>query len=60
MEPRNDGHGVGALCLTIKVPPSFPEKYHKAIVRAADLCAVKKHIMDAPAFSVATKVVATA
>jgi ribosomal protein S12 methylthiotransferase accessory factor len=36
--------------LEIKVPPGFPEKYEKAVVRAADLCWVKKNIQTAPAF----------
>ena len=36
--------------LEIKLPPEFPEKYERAVVRAADLCWVKKHIQKAPEF----------
>ncbi len=36
--------------LEIKLPAEFPEKYEKAVVRAADLCWVKKHIQKAPDF----------
>jgi ribosomal protein S12 methylthiotransferase accessory factor len=36
--------------IEIKLPPEFPEKYEKAVIRAADLCWVKKHIQKAPAF----------
>ena len=43
--------------LEIQVPPEFPERYHKALVRAADQCAVKKTIAAPPAFDVHTAVV---
>jgi ribosomal protein S12 methylthiotransferase accessory factor len=38
--------------LDIQVPPGFPEKYHDALVRVADQCAVKKAIQAMPQFSV--------
>lgn len=47
---------VGKIVLDIRVPPTFPEKYHEALVRAADQCAVKKHIENPPAFEVKTTV----
>ncbi len=34
--------------LELKVPDDFPAKYHKAILRAMDQCAVKKAIVDPP------------
>lgn len=43
--------------LDILVPPDFPEKYHEALIRAADQCAVKKHLEQPPTFNVQTKVV---
>ena len=42
--------------LDILVPPEFPQKYHEALVRAADQCAVKKHLEQPPTFNVQTKV----
>jgi len=39
---------VGAIRLAIELPPDFPERYVPAVVRAADLCAVKKHLADPP------------
>ncbi len=42
--------------LDVEVPPSFPEKYHDALVRVADQCAVKKAIQAQPAFAVRTVV----
>ncbi len=34
----------------IYLPPEFPQKYHKAVERAAGTCAVKKSILDPPEF----------
>ena len=47
---------VGRVELEILVPPTFPEKYHEALVRVASQCTVKKHIEHPPAFSVKTLV----
>lgn len=47
---------VGRVELEILVPPTFPEKYHEALVRTASQCTVKKHIEHPPAFSVKTVV----
>ena len=44
--------------LDIVVPPHFPEKYHDALIRAADQCAVKKHMELAPSFNVTTRIAA--
>jgi ribosomal protein S12 methylthiotransferase accessory factor len=43
--------------LDIQLPPDFPEKYKEAVIRAAELCAVKKHLEQPPAFEVYTSVV---
>jgi ribosomal protein S12 methylthiotransferase accessory factor len=48
---------VGKIDLEIQVPPSFPEKYIPAMVRAAELCAVKKHLEQPPQIEVYTKTV---
>jgi ribosomal protein S12 methylthiotransferase accessory factor len=42
--------------IDIQVPPGFPEKYHEALVRAANQCAVKKHLENPPRFEVRTVV----
>ena len=34
--------------LEIQLPPSFPEKYKQAVIRSAELCAVKKHFENPP------------
>lgn len=30
--------------LTLDLPPSFPERYREAVIRAADQCTVKQHL----------------
>ena len=47
---------VARIALDIQVPPTFPEKYRDALVRAASQCAVKKHLEKPPAFDVQTVV----
>lgn len=40
------------MSLQLTLPRGFPEKYRAGITRAMELCTVKRHIMDAPEFSV--------
>jgi putative redox protein len=42
--------------LRIIVPPEFPEKYYEALIRAAEMCKVKKSIENPPVFKVATEI----
>lgn len=44
------------IVIDINVPPDFPEKYHKALIKVADQCAVKKTIMHPPNFEIKTVV----
>jgi len=46
---------IGAVRIEVEVPPEFPQKYHDALVRAIDQCAVKRHIVEAPEFEVEVK-----
>jgi putative redox protein len=43
---------IGLVRMEIQLPAAFPEKYRDAIVRAADQCAVKRHILEPPRFEV--------
>ncbi len=38
--------------LQITLPPGFPVKYHNAIIKSAELCAVKKALMNPPDFEI--------
>lgn len=40
--------------IDIKLPQDFPDKYRDAVIKAAGACTVKKHIADAPEFSIVT------
>lgn len=51
---------TATLRLDIRLPQDFPEKYRDAVIRAADQCAVKRHIVEAPRFEVVTSVLETA
>jgi putative redox protein len=52
----DEKHVLKKVSLQIHVPASFPAKYHDALVRSADGCAVKKAIQAQPAFAVKTVV----
>jgi ribosomal protein S12 methylthiotransferase accessory factor len=54
-DPFNRGM-VGKVQFEIQVPSDFPEKYHRALVRSAEQCAVKKHLEHPPEFEIFTKV----
>ncbi len=47
---------VDKVDLEIQVPPSFPERYKDALIKTANLCAVKKHLENPPSFNTYTKV----
>jgi ribosomal protein S12 methylthiotransferase accessory factor len=47
---------IEKIVIEIGVPSDFPEKYHKALVKVADQCAVKKIIMHPPLFEIRTSV----
>lgn len=46
---------VEKVDIEIQVPSTFPERYRDALVRSAELCAVKKHMENPPAFNVYTQ-----
>lgn len=55
-DPRT--HMISNVSLDIILPPDFPEKYRDAVIRAAEQCAVKKHLENPPQFTVTTKILA--
>ena len=46
---------VEKIEIEIQVPPSFPKEYYDALIRAADLCKVKKTLAQPPQFEIVTK-----
>jgi putative redox protein len=41
---------IEKISIEIFVPPEFPAKYRNAVIRAAQLCSVKKHMQQPPEF----------
>lgn len=47
---------IERIDLEIQVPPTFPQAYHAALIRAAELCKVKKTLEQPPQFGISTRV----
>jgi ribosomal protein S12 methylthiotransferase accessory factor len=47
---------VKRIELEIRLPAGFPQRYREAVMRAAELCAVKKHLDRPPVIEVRTLV----
>lgn len=45
---------VERIIIDIKLPPDFPDKYKEAVIKAADVCTVKRHLADPPLIEVIT------
>lgn len=52
--PNRETRMVDRIELDIQLPEGFPEKYKDAVIRSAQLCAVKKHLEKPPAITVNT------
>lgn len=47
-------HLVSEITIDIQLPTDFPDRYKNAIIKAAESCAVKKHIQNPPNFIIKT------
>ena len=47
-------HLVNRVEIEVDLPEDFPKKYHAAVIRAAQLCTVKKHLELPPTIEVRT------
>lgn len=45
---------IDKIELNIVLPDGFPDKYKKAVINSANLCAVKKYLETPPQFSIIT------
>lgn len=45
-------HLVSKVRIEIQLPPGFPSQYKEAVIRAAELCSVKRHIHQPPNFEI--------
>ncbi len=57
MIPNASGRGIETIALEIQLPPDFPEQYKDAVIRSADLCAVKRYLLNPPSFDIYTTIV---
>ncbi|MES9854250.1 MAG: OsmC family protein [Candidatus Thiodiazotropha sp. LLP2] len=44
---------IGSIIFHLTLPNDFPERYRSGIIRAMELCAVKRHMHTAPEFTIA-------
>jgi len=44
----------GEITIEIKLPADFPERYRESVINAAELCKVKKSIVNPPQFKIIT------
>ena len=47
---------IEKISIEIQLPPEFPEKYKKAVIKAVDSCSVTEHILNPPAFEIEAKI----
>ena len=47
-----DSKMIKKITIDVNLPKDFPSKYSNAVKSVAELCPVKKHIMNAPAFDI--------
>jgi ribosomal protein S12 methylthiotransferase accessory factor len=43
---------VAKIRIDLQLPPEFPQKYRKAVLRAVDQCSVKRHLIEPPEIEV--------
>jgi putative redox protein len=56
LERDPDTKLVTKISLEIKLPTDFPPKYRDAVIRAAEMCAVKRHLDNPPEFETYTTI----
>lgn len=47
---------IERINLDVDLPADFPERYVPALMRSAELCAVKKHLENPPEFNIQTRI----
>lgn len=43
---------IERVVIDVQLPPEFPEKYMRAVIKSVDRCAVKEHLFHPPSFEV--------
>ena len=47
-ERNETSHLMEKITIDIHLPPGFPQKYRKAVIRAAQMCTVKRNLIHPP------------
>jgi putative redox protein len=47
---------ITKVAVDISLPPGFPGKYKAAVIKAADQCTVKRHILAPPVFEITAEI----
>ena len=55
-ERNSETNMIEKISIELFVPPEFPAKYKDAVIRAAQLCSVKKHLFQPPEFLVSVNI----
>ncbi len=50
VDPTNPANA--SVRYLLRLPEGFPDKYRSSIIKAIDLCAVKKYVQNAPSFQI--------
>ena len=45
---------INKILIEIKLPPDFPEKYKKAVIKSVNGCSVTQHFFNPPEFHITT------
>jgi ribosomal protein S12 methylthiotransferase accessory factor len=53
-ERNESSHLMEKITIDIHLPPDFPQKYRKAVIRAAQMCTVKRNLIHPPEILVTT------
>lgn len=51
-ERNEQTHLMEKIAIDIRLPPGFPGKYRKAVIRAAEMCTVKRNLVNPPEITV--------
>lgn len=51
-ERNEQTHLMEKIAIDIRLPPEFPNKYRKAVIRAAEMCTVKRNLVNPPEITV--------
>ncbi len=51
-ERNEQSHLMEKIAIEIHLPSAFPEKYRKAVIRAAEMCTVKRNLANPPEIQV--------